>query len=62
MRSDKSGKSENRIPYMGNNTGNRKMKHTAKKVMLTDLKNTKNLFLISQAMHQNKNIPCVRKF
>ena len=48
-------KSENgRISYMENNTEN-----LAKKVMLTDLKNIKNVLLIGQGMQQNKKIPCV---
>ena len=47
---------------MENNTENQKIEHSAKKLMLTDLKNTENLLLISQGMHQNKKILCVRAF
>ena len=45
-----------------NNMENRKIQHTEKKFMLTDLKNTENLLLIIQRMHQYKNIPGVGTF
>ena len=47
---------------MENNTENQKIEHSAKKVMLTDLKNTKNSLLMSQGIPQNKKIACVRAF
>ena len=67
MRSNESEKSENRIfqcdrklfDFPGEN---QKVDHTPNKVTLTNLKNTKNLLLISQRMHQNKKTPCVSTF